>query len=36
MARGAVNEDLEKVNGTWITPPEVARLFGEVDRIISL
>ena len=36
MARAVVDEDLPKVNGAWITPPEVARLFTAVDRVISL
>jgi hypothetical protein len=36
MARGAVDDDLARVNGTWTTPPEVARLFTQVDHVISL
>jgi DsrE/DsrF/DsrH-like protein len=26
VARGATDEDLTKVNGTWVTPPKVATL----------
>ena len=36
MARGAVDDDLARVNGTWTTPPDVARLITEYDRVVSL
>ena len=36
MARGAADDDLAKVNGHWTTPPEVARLITEVDRVVRL
>jgi hypothetical protein len=29
------DEDLPKVNGTWVTPPEVATLFAESDRVVT-
>jgi hypothetical protein len=30
------DDDLEKVGGTWTTPPEVARLFAETDRVVAM
>jgi hypothetical protein len=30
------DEDLAKVNGAWVSPPDVAARFAESDRIISL
>jgi hypothetical protein len=29
-------EDLEKVGGRWVGPPDVARLFADSDRVVSL
>jgi hypothetical protein len=29
------DEDLEKVGGSWITPPDVARLFADSDRTVT-
>jgi hypothetical protein len=36
VARGATEDDLEKVGGTLVGPPDVARLFAESDRIVTL
>jgi hypothetical protein len=27
--------DLQKVGGTWITPPEVATMFADSDRVVT-
>ena len=35
VARGANDDDLEKVGGSWITPPEVAKLFADSDRVVT-
>jgi hypothetical protein len=36
VARGATDEDLAGLGGTWVTPPDVARLIEEADRFVSL
>jgi predicted peroxiredoxin len=35
VARGATDDDLQKVNGSWVTPPDVARLFAASDRVVT-
>jgi hypothetical protein len=27
--------DLQKVGGAWITPPEVATMFADSDRVVT-
>jgi hypothetical protein len=29
------DDDLEKVKGTWVAPPDVANLFADSDRIVT-
>jgi hypothetical protein len=36
VARGATDDDLAALNGVWITPPEVARLMEQADRVVSI
>ena len=35
MARGATDEDLPKVSGSWVAPPDVATLFADSDRVVT-
>ena len=35
VAGGATDEVLGWCNGTWVTPLEVARMFGEYDRVFT-
>lgn len=35
MARGATDHDLAAIGGTWTTPPEVARLIAEADKVLT-
>jgi hypothetical protein len=35
VARGVTEDQLALVNGSWTTPPEVTKLFGEVDRVVN-
>jgi hypothetical protein len=30
------DDDLATINGIWVTPPEVARLIEQADRVVSL
>jgi predicted peroxiredoxin len=34
-ARGVTDEDVTKVGGVYTTPPEAARLLGEVDQVVT-
>jgi hypothetical protein len=34
VVRGATDDDLAKVNGRWTTPPEVAKLCEEADKVL--
>jgi hypothetical protein len=36
VARGATDDDLFALGGQWVTPPDVARLIEEADRVVSL
>jgi len=36
VARGVTEEDLSLVNGTWVTPPDVARLIADAGRVLGL
>ncbi len=36
MARAVTEDDLAAVGGTWVTPPDVARLIADADRVVSL
>jgi hypothetical protein len=29
------DEDLERFGGRWVTPPDVATLFAESDRVVT-
>ena len=35
VARGATDDSLAVVNGTWTTPPEAAQLCAEADRVLT-
>jgi predicted peroxiredoxin len=35
VARGANDDDLAKFGGSWITPPDVAKLFADSDRVVT-
>jgi hypothetical protein len=35
VARGATDDDLERVNGSWVAPPDVAMLFAASDRVVT-
>jgi hypothetical protein len=36
VARGVTEDDLAAVGGTWVTPPDVAHLIADADRVVSL
>lgn len=36
MARAATDDDLAGIDGTWTTPPDVARLITEHDRVVAI
>jgi hypothetical protein len=36
VAREVTDDDLAAVGGTWVTPPDVARLIADADRVVSL
>jgi hypothetical protein len=36
VARGATDTDLEWLNASWLTPPELARMIAEYDRVVSV
>jgi hypothetical protein len=36
MARAVTEEDLAAVGGTWVSPPDAARLIAQADRVVSL
>jgi len=36
VARGAIDEELEKVGGRWASPADVAVWFAESDRVVAL
>jgi hypothetical protein len=34
VARGATDDDVAAIGGEWTTPPDVARLITECDRVV--
>jgi hypothetical protein len=36
VARGATDDDLAELGGRWVSPPEVARLIEQADRLVSV
>jgi hypothetical protein len=36
VAREVTEDDLAAVGGTWVTPPDVARLIAGAERVVSL
>ena len=36
VARGVTDEDLAWLGANWLTPPELARLVEEYDRVLTL
>jgi predicted peroxiredoxin len=36
MARAVTEDDLAAVGGTWVSPPDAARLIAEAERVVSL
>jgi hypothetical protein len=36
MARAVTDDDLASVGGTWVTPPDVARLVASAGHVVSL
>jgi hypothetical protein len=36
VARGATDADLEWLNARWLTPPELARMIADYDRVVSV
>jgi hypothetical protein len=36
VARAVTDDDLAAVGGTWVSPPDVARLIADADRVVSL
>jgi hypothetical protein len=36
VARAVTDDDLAAIGGTWVSPPDVARLIADADRLVSL
>jgi hypothetical protein len=36
VARGATDDDLADLGGQWVSPPDVARLIEQADRLVSI
>jgi len=36
VARAVTDDDLAAIGGTWVSPPDVARLIADADRVVSL
>jgi hypothetical protein len=36
VARGATDADLEWLDASWLTPPDLARMAAEYDRVVSV
>jgi hypothetical protein len=36
VARAVTDDDLAAVGVTWVSPPDVARLIADADRVVSL
>jgi hypothetical protein len=36
MARAVTEDDLAAVGGTWVSPPDAARLIADAERVVSL
>ncbi|CAN5806232.1 hypothetical protein BH20ACT4_BH20ACT4_00050 [soil metagenome] len=36
MARAVTEDDLAAAGGTWVMPPDVARLIADADHVVSL
>jgi hypothetical protein len=35
VARGATDADLAELGGAWSTPPDVAQLIANADRVVT-
>ena len=36
MARAVTEDDLAAAGGTWVSPPDAARLIADAHRVVSL